>query len=240
MIRKIIFTCSLLLGFTAFRAEAQCNPDTTLKSPGYKPDTLAHAQAGVAYNEGFTVLTPRDTKVYIGNILVNVTVDSIVATGVYGLPSGINYACQNPGCVFVWNEPRCIAFTGTCNVSAVYPLTIPVIAYAKLGTTPISRPDTIRRFSIIVDPDLGNIVIDRNATVGLKAYPNPAAGYAMLYHPALNEATQVKVFDLRGRECAVLIKNSKGFANLNLMGLLPGVYTISALGQSCRLLVEPR
>lgn len=240
MIRKFLFIFLSTLSASASVLQAQCISDTTLKSPGYKPDPLPNAKEGEAYNQSLSVLTPRDTTVYFGTTPVNVTVDSIRATGVYGMPPGISYTCQDPRCVFVWDEVRCIGLSGTCNNPGVYPLTIPVIAYAKWGTTPLSRPDTIRRFSIVVDPVAGIYVSGKQDQSDLRFFPNPATGITRLWHPELRSGEPLYLRDALGRICAVYAAGTGGLTQISLSGLNPGMYIVSAAGKTGRLLItEP-
>lgn len=119
MIQKFIFSFLIPAVFAIGQVQAQCMPDTTVKSSGYQPDTLKHAKTWEPYSQVITVLTPRDTTVNFGGSNISVKVDSIVATNVLGLPPGFSYTCMKPGCAFVWNEPRCVELHGTTNQAGI-------------------------------------------------------------------------------------------------------------------------
>jgi hypothetical protein len=237
MIRKIIFTFSFLC-LSALSIKGQCVGDTSLKSPGFKPATLPNAKVWDGYDQAISVLTPRDTKVLISQVLLSIKIDSIKATGVYGLPPGFEYTCTNPNCIFVWNETRCVRFYGTTSQAGVYPLVIPLISYAKLGASPISRPDTLKNYSLIVDAGTG-ISWLKPEEDQLQIFPNPSTDHVLLYHPALGNQPQVSVFDVQGRKIYANYKFENGLVRISLKDLDPGIYLVSAAGKTVKLCVNP-
>lgn len=171
MIQKI---CIWVFGiFSAFAAQAQiCTTDTTLKSPGYKPDSLPAAQVGVAYAQSITVRPIRDTTTVIAGNTYNVTIDSVRVKNVIGMPAGFTYQCLNPYCTFISNENSCVLLSGTTNQAGVYPIKIAVVGYARIsGSIKVQQPDTITRFSIVVTGTSGVAILD-NPNI-LQIFPNP-------------------------------------------------------------------
>lgn len=200
MIRKILFSMFLISAvFTS--ANAQCTADTSLKTPGFSPVALPPASVNVAYSQPISVLVFRDTFITIGPSKIAVKIDSIKATKMIGLPQGFDYTCVHPRCVFVWNEVRCVNIFGTTSQSGLFPILIPVVAYGKIaGSTPVTRPDTLRNFAIQVNGGTNKIVtLKKN---GLSVFPNPSSGNVTVVLSNKNMGNTVTIYDAAGRVCS--------------------------------------
>lgn len=224
MIRKIlflgIFICAKSLGL-----HAQCTPDTSLKTPGFSPISLSAANVNVAYAAPISVLVFRDTSITIGSTKIAVKIDSIKATGMLGLPQGFDYACLHPRCVFVWNEVRCVNIFGTTSQSGLFPILIPVVAYGKIaGTTPITRPDTLRNFAIQVNGG-SNKVIELK-TKGISLFPNPTNSDLTVVIPQNISAKSLTIFDATGRVCGTYAVGDKKSFHIETLSLSNGTYMI--------------
>ena len=172
--KPIQYATICLCILTAISASAQnCNPDTTIKKPGFYPKTLVDGAVGIPYSQTVMVLSFKDTSVTVGGTKQVVTIDSLKMTKVIGLPLGIGYVCYEPRCIYLPSSVRCIKLSGTPSKSGVYPLKFAITAYAKIsGFLPVSQPDTIRNFSLTVTGGSARIeTIQSNPTL----YPNPAS-----------------------------------------------------------------
>jgi hypothetical protein len=235
MIRKILFTLIIIAASAPSQLISQCTADTTLKRPGYAPDSLPSAKVGVPYSKSISVLSVRDTTITIGPTKLNVKVDSIKATGVYGMPPGFSYNCQHPRCIFVWDEVRCVGIGGTATQSGIYPIIIPVVAFGKLGSTPITRPDTIRRFTVLVTG--GSASLQDLQASALIVYPNPAAGKAIVVAPEVSTANRVSLYTTTGLKVLCEIKGEQGYFEVQTSTLASGTYIVAAGGRSTSLIV---
>ncbi|MBL7812073.1 MAG: T9SS type A sorting domain-containing protein [Bacteroidetes bacterium] len=220
MIRNILF-CLVFAG-AAFQANAQiCTPDTSLKTPGYKPAALDRQQEGVAFEQIISVLSVRDTFRMVGTVKIPVKVDSIKVTGVVGLPAGVSYQCLHPRCIFVWDTVRCIRIYGTVAQAGVYPLKIAALGYAKLGSTPITQGDTIRQFILNVD---GTAAWLQPVVPGeWSLYPVPSSD--KLFVTGLSSLP--RCFSAQGKEVFPSASIRQNVITLGLDNLPSGIYWIT-------------
>src|SRR5438046_195158 len=103
---KKIFLLVVAVAFAGSTSFAQCVPDTSIthNDPGVYPDSatnLPHAIVGIPYSTVIQLKVLTDTTTMIGPITVPVTIDSIIATNVSGLPAGYTYNCTPSTCVFL-------------------------------------------------------------------------------------------------------------------------------------------
>ena len=237
MIQKI---CILAFGiFSAFAAQAQiCVSDTTLKAPGYKPDSLPAAQVGVMYSQSITVRPIRDTTTVIGGNTFNVTIDSVRVKNVIGMPAGFSYQCLNPNCTFISAQNSCVLLSGTANQAGIYPIKIAVLGYARIsGSIKVQQPDTITRFSIVVTGTSGVAVLD-NPHI-LRAFPNPATDQLQV----TGMGRELPAFsDMKGMAIVLPQIGDSGANDENrvlsydLQALSPGLYLIKTSAGALRFL----
>lgn len=222
-----------MLSCLALGAKAQiCEPDTTLKTVGFKPDTLQTAKAWIPYSESITVLSIRDTTTLLGGVQVSVKIDSIKVVNVIGMPPNFTYECQNPRCLFVWFEPRCVKLSGMTGDVGIYPLKIAVIAYGKVGgSLAISQRDTITRFSIVVE-GTGNSRLQEIDE--LSVVPNPAKNEITIYCKNQIGAEMPVLLDMTGKETGIGIAGTNGVYKADISSLTSGIYLIKTADKTIR------
>lgn len=175
------YVATLFLLVALFSVQAQvCDPDTSLKEPGFYPQSLIPAEAGKPYEMVLQVRALSDTLVDFNGNTIRANIDSIQLTNVIGLPDGFSYSCLNPNCVFVSTETRCSVLKGNPNNDdvGVYPLEFAVVVYARLGILRVPQPDTIRNFTLYVTG--GNMHVRPTELSELKCFPNPAVKELMV------------------------------------------------------------
>ena len=208
-----------------------CTPDTGLKIPGFKPAILPNGDVNQAYSVGITVKVFKDTQVSQGGQTVSATVDSMVLLGVLGMPAGLKYECLNT-CKFTPSTLSCVKIDGTPTQAGLFPLKLPIMIYAKVfGVVPLSRPDTLRNFVLLVNGNSASIADVEK--MGLSVYPNPAKTFA---HVVSSEKPEV--FNFVGERMAVDIKKEEFGFELNLAGLNSGVYFIRNRQGTVKLLID--
>lgn len=149
----LLFVLTFIVGLSAASAQV-CTPDPQYTEPGVYPDSatnLAPAGVGVPYAETVTVIVPVDTTVEIvPGFPQTLSMDSIVITGVTGLPPGFTYDCAAVGCAFLGGTTSCLVITGTAQAGdeGTYNLTVELDAY--VGGTGVPVPSTVSYYYIDV------------------------------------------------------------------------------------------
>lgn len=123
----------VLLAFVSFRAQAQCTPNVS-QNAFLIPDTatdFAPAFTYTPYEQILYIAVPTDTTV----LSLPTTIDSIVVTGVTGLPTSITYTINPTDGVILGGTNACIRFAGTPTAAEIgtYPLVINSLVTAKVG-----------------------------------------------------------------------------------------------------------
>lgn len=227
----LICSIALLIGGSA---TAQCVPDTSITHniPGVYPDTvtgLPHAALGQAYSTTIQVKAVRDT-VYQG---LPATIDSMVISGVTGLPSGFNYTCTPSSCSFPGGSNGCILLQSTGPVSGpagVYPISVNLMNYGRLlGTLPATVPYSITGYAIVIDPAAGISTVSMPTRLMVSEFtPNPVSHSTTLV-VGVPEPGQVRLetIDLLGNLVRQEVYDAtRGWNNYSVdaEGLRAGIY----------------
>lgn len=162
-----IVTVSTLLGlFGVQNTTAQC-PGCVIDQtcgvgispvePTLCPASLPNGTVGVYYDQNATFYMPREfTDSGSG---AEVTLNSVTVTSVTGMPQGLSYQCDQPGCAYtITNDPAtqrgCVKMCGTPTVPGTYNIVIQVVANV---TTPIGTINQPTGFTLplVIDPAPG-------------------------------------------------------------------------------------
>lgn len=204
-----------------------CTPDSTMKIPGYKPDSLQIATVGVAYKQTLTVQSFKDTVTVVFSQKVPVSIDSILVTAVSGMPSGFNYACLTSNCRFLPLINSCVELSGTPSKAGIYPLSIKVTAYAKInGTISTTQKDSVKKFRLIV-ADKNSQVKKIAATEKLLVYPIPAQNTIQVFAEN-SKATDILLLNTLGQMLSIKPNMAReGVYEYDLSNLQSGVYFVN-------------
>lgn len=149
MTKKLFFLAVIFLG-CSIESLAQCTPDSTVTGL-YSPDLnegLPDGTIGVFYETVITLNVPPDTS-YLS---LTAVVDSMVLTGVSGLPSGFDYTCSPPSCGFPGGDFGCILISGISNDNAdatTHDIDATFQFYLKQPA--VTLPYTLQGYSITLD-----------------------------------------------------------------------------------------
>lgn len=203
MKKCILFLLTVLAAGSMSTANAQCTPDPAINSTGgyIYPPKLPFAVANEQYNQVFTFRVPLDTTVVQSGLTVPVHVDSAKLVYISGRPSGYNYQCNTPGCVWNGGSLGCALLSGIGDTSKVgeYPMRVYVYTWAKLGSggTPYERIDSSDYTFKILRP---TGMFEIQPLVRLKAYPNPTKDMLTIeLRDIQGSNNQLEVFDASGR-----------------------------------------
>jgi hypothetical protein len=215
-------------------SNAQCVPDTSITQNvnGIYPDSLTglpHAIVGVNYSTVIQLKVLQDTT-YFG---LPATIDSMVVTGVTGLPSGFYYTCTPSSCSFPGGSDACILLEGPAPAASavgVYPITVDILAYGRvLGLGALSVPASITRYTIYIDNNTGINPIGNPARLTVSEFtPNPVRSFSRLTVGSPDNGTaRIQLLDLLGntvREDYQQLDRGWNTVTISAEDLRPGIY----------------
>lgn len=160
---KNVLLLAILFCFSASALQAQlcapCNIDSLALSPASNypsgalyPDPFPVVTQGVPYDTSITYVMPKTYDTGIPGVGV-VNVDQVQISSVSGLPSGLQWSCNVPNCIFYpqQNQYGCVRICGTSFAPpGTYAITITVLGTA-LG---VQQPVT---FDLEVDVVQGTV-----------------------------------------------------------------------------------
>jgi len=225
--KKLLLLASVAF-FGALNLNAQCTPDPQYTSPGIYPDSATNfgpACTGQAYTQLITNVVPADTTVTVpifGSITADI--DSIVLTGVTGLPPGMSLACNPNGCSFPGGQIGCAIITGTCNTPGTYNLVFNLKAYVA-GLPGGPQSFTLDYYKITVSSC--NVGLIETSDSPFKMFPNPAGQKVVL--SGLTSEYGVKSISLtnaEGKLIKTLSLTDGASQEISLEGLNHGLYFV--------------
>jgi hypothetical protein len=167
---KRIATLSLfVIAFVTFQAgmvnaqcpgcliDLQCGVGISPVEPALCPVALPNGVQGQPYDENATFFMPREfTDSGSGQ---SVTLNGITVTSVTGLPQGISFTCDQPGCAYtVTADPLtqrgCVKMCGIPTVPGTYNIVIAVVANVSTAIGTINQPTSFT-IPLIVEPAPG-------------------------------------------------------------------------------------
>ncbi|MCF8277242.1 MAG: T9SS type A sorting domain-containing protein [Flavobacteriales bacterium] len=167
--KRIATLIAFVIAFVTFQtntADAQC-PGCTIDAtcgvgvspvaPALCPAVLPNGMQGVYYDENATFFMPRDfVDAASGQ---SVTLNTITVTSVTGMPQGLSYQCDQPGCAYtVTTDPLtqrgCVKMCGTPTVPGNYNIVISVVANVGTPIGTINQP-TGFTIPLTIDPAPG-------------------------------------------------------------------------------------
>ncbi len=236
---KLIYTFAFAL--LSLGIQAQCTPDTSIKSPGIYPSQLPHAIEDSMYNEVLQFRLPKDSVV-LGN---TIPFDSFIIVKIINLPAFITYKCSPQAgmsdCAWKGGSNSCLTFTGKPPVGSAgkYKLRVHLkIYYSLFGTPTFTEDSALFTRDFFVDAPSNGVQDVFSNAYHTSAQPNPFDQYTDIPFLAnQNGLVTAKVFDCQGKE--VLNKQQAAEVGKNILRIdgrnLPaGVYHVAVTcgGQS--------
>jgi hypothetical protein len=225
------------IGLLAWSFEAQsCIPGANFVDSTYGvwPDTTQNfppAAANVAYSTDLNFKVPATVPAELSAQYAGSAIQSFTVTGVVGLPSGYNYACNITSCTYAGGANGCANIWGTTATTGTYPITIELDATVMVSLIPGFPPAPVQvpggvsfgGYKIIV----GTAGLITTVVEPLSIYPTPSNGEVSIKGIVADELT---ITNLNGQ--VILRKNVSGQTqtNLDLSSLNAGVYFVNTLG----------
>jgi len=246
MVRNL--TLSFILSwFLGFGLIAQCVPDESI-SGLYAPDVsqgLPNGEVGVSYETVITMNVPTDTS--YGTI--SATLDSMVLTGVSGLPNGFSYDCSNAQCSFPGGEFGCIRVFGISNDNAdakTWPIEASFTVYTSNPS--LSLPYDLSDYTITLDSGQAGLGVKRinNEDYRFFIEPNPInINSKLLFDLPESGRYVLDIYSLLGSNVAHIesvSSNGRVTQDLGEFSKEPGVYFVSlkqgTYSRSIRFIVQ--
>ncbi|MBT8326737.1 MAG: T9SS type A sorting domain-containing protein [Bacteroidia bacterium] len=221
------FLSSTAIVFAGLIGLAQnCNPNNSITVPGIYPGSIDTAMVNVPYNFTMQVLAVGDTMVnYLGQ-QITATIDSVVLTGISGLPSSFSYGCEPVGCVFTSQNVGCVKLSGTPTAQeiGVHPLTIYTTAYAKWNTLKLPVLDSISDYNLVVS-DSGSASIFKYTKDEISVYPNPSLNGKFTIQTRV-DVSNIAITDIQGKEVNFEYSKISTGIEIEMKDVSNGIYFI--------------
>ncbi|PLW92360.1 MAG: hypothetical protein C0592_11100 [Marinilabiliales bacterium] len=218
---KKLLSVLFLLGLVIALQAQPCTPDNQYTQAGIYPDTTINLPQGAVnqyYLGVLTAVVPEDTMLYG----LTATIDSIGVVNIAGLPSGFTWAANTATAFFLGGDSGCVAIMGTptTGMDGTYPLTIYVESHGKLSGMPLTLPDTVRGYKIVIldSTHVGIIDGSQYPFAVRESYPNPADDKFVLNIANSDAALiNISIYDMLGQ--AVFSQNQRINAGENIIEL---------------------
>jgi hypothetical protein len=229
----------LILSLSTFMLNAaswtqSCTPGANYVDSTYGvwPDTtqnLPPALVNVAYSADVNFKVPATVTAELDATgqFVGSPIQGFTVTGLTGLPSGYNYACNISSCTYAGGANGCANIYGTTATAGTYPITIEVSAtvlvtlFPGFPPTPVTQGVSFPGYKIVV----GSAGVIEGIIAPISVSPNPANSMVTLngITSAMN-ATELVLTNVEGK--TIEIRNLTTNANLtfDLSGLNTGIY----------------
>ncbi len=209
-----------------------CNPDLTIRTPGFFPNTLDSGMENKNYSKTIQFYSIRDTSVPnpFGGGTIPATIDTIVITKITNMPPGLTYVCNPPNCKFLTLTTNCINIYGKPNANTAknYDLSIAITVKATVGgALKRSQDEVYRGFNIFVKNDTSSNSNQIDARINpnlIVIYPNPSEGQLQITNP-YQQLFNLQISNLEGK----IVYAQNNISNLNneitLNKMPEGIYT---------------
>lgn len=227
---------AFLTVFTAVSFGQSCVPGANFVDSTYGiwPDTVQNlppAAANVAYTTDLNFKVPATVTAGLdpSGQFVGSPIQGFSVTGVQGLPTGFNYACNNANCQYAGGANGCANIWGTTATTGTYPVTINVSATVLvslipgLPPAPVTQSVSFSGYKIVV----GNAGFITEIIEPLTVSPNPTNGLVTV------KGVQGHTLTLSNLSGQILLKHAvEGVSSVSLplADLTSGMYFLNVYG----------
>lgn len=237
--KKLLLTLAVVA--TTLAAQAQsCTPGANFADSTYGvwPDTIQNlppATTGVFYTTDLNFKVPDQVTPGLdptGGTLVGSPIQDFEVTGVNGLPTGFDYACNETACQYLGGANGCANIYGTTSTPGTYDITIDVDATIIVDVfgfpTPVPQSTSFTGYKI----EVGSAGLIEQIISPISVYPNPAKQSIVIEGiTGMMKANKVEIIDLNGN---VVLQNENPSENMivNVSELTNGIYFVKVSHQS--------
>jgi hypothetical protein len=191
-------------------------PDTTTNFPA--------ATQNVAYSTDLNFKVPSEVPASLDPTLAGTPIQGFVVTGVAGLPTGFDYACNVSSCEYAGGANGCANVFGTTSQTGVFNVTIQITATVSIFGQGIDQDVEFTGYKIVV----GNAGTIEQVISPIVVSPNPATDEIKVEGiSASMKASKVEITNIEGKVVASKeVANSSNF-NFDLTGMKAGIYFVN-------------
>jgi len=227
--KKLLLSIAVA-AITTMNVQAQsCTPNAQYADSVYGvwPDTTTNfpaATQNVAYSTDLNFKVPSEVPASLDPTLAGTPIQGFVVTGVAGLPTGFDYACNVSSCQYAGGANGCANVFGTTSQTGVFNVTIQITATVSIFGQGIDQDVEFTGYKIVVGA-AGKI---EQVIAPIVVSPNPANDEIKIEGiSASMKASKVEITNIEGKVVASKeVANSSNF-NFDLTGMKAGIYFVN-------------
>lgn len=230
LLLTLVATAAVIIG-----AQAQsCTPGANYADStfGAWPDTITNfppATTGVAYNTDLNFKVPAAVTAELdptGGTLVGSAIQDFTVTGVTGLPTGFDYACNIASCTYAGDANGCANLYGTTNTPGTYDVEINVDATIIIDVfgipTPVQQSTSFTGYKI----NVGSAGLIEQIIAPISVFPNPAnESITVQGITTSTKAERLDIVDLNGNVIST-VENPTQDVTIEISDLKAGMYFV--------------
>lgn len=241
--KKIILSLTLSISIFSFIAQCTPNPLYFDSISGAWPDTITNldqAFVGVAYNQVLDFKIASDAGEY-DPLFAGTPIDSVVLTGVTGLPAGLSYSCNNSTCSWLGGAQGCASLSGTPTALGSYDIVISLNGWVSVPIIgAFSAPQEFTGYVINVGSvGIETIKLKQSTFLLQQNIPNPANNSTKIqFISGTSNNVTFSMINLLGDivfNKTITAKKGVNDVNINLLDYPEGVYLYSVSNGKDRL-----
>jgi len=227
--KKLLLSIAVAV-ITTMSVQAQsCTPNAQYADSVYGvwPDTTTNfpaATQNVAYSTDLNFKVPSEVPASLDATLAGTPIQGFVVTGVAGLPTGFDYACNVSSCQYAGGANGCANVFGTTSQTGVFNVTIQITATVSIFGQGIDQDVEFTGYKIVV----GNAGTIEQVIAPIVVSPNPANDEIKIEGiSASMKASKVEITNIEGKVVASKeVANSSNF-NFDLTEMKAGIYFVN-------------
>jgi hypothetical protein len=239
MKKLLILSLSMFLLNAASWAQS-CTPGANYADSlyGIWPDTTQNfppSSANVAYSTDINFKVPdtlsSELAAIVGNIpaaAIGAPINQFSVTGVSGLPTGFDYACNTSGCVYSGGANGCANIYGTTGTEGTFPITIDVSVTVLISLipgfpTPLSQNFSFPGYKIVV----GSAGVIEGIISPISVSPNPAnASITVNGITTSMKVSEIILTNVEGKTIETRNMDASNNLTFDTSGLDSGIYFV--------------